>query len=109
MEPDHATAKRFRLRAVEPGRHQFCRLHHVRVQLLHAANRTGLAFVRGAFSAFLVALFAEMYGYPLTIYLLSGWLHSRFPDVDWFSHDAGHLLEMIFSWRANRISACFIS
>ena len=55
----------------------------------------------GAFSAFLVALFAEMYGYPLTIYLLSGWLQSRFPNVDWFSHDAGHLLEMIFGWRAN--------
>ncbi len=55
----------------------------------------------GAFSAFLVALFAEMYGFPLTIYLLSGWLQSRFPDVDWFSHDAGHLLEMMFGWRVN--------
>jgi methanethiol S-methyltransferase len=55
----------------------------------------------GAFSAFLVALFTEMYGFPLTIYLLSGWLQSRFPGVDWFSHDAGHLPEMLFGWRAN--------
>ena len=55
----------------------------------------------GAFSAFIVALFAEMYGFPLTIYLLSGWLQSRYPGVDWFAHDAGHLLEMLFGWRAN--------
>jgi len=55
----------------------------------------------GAFSAFLVALFTEMYGFPLTIYLLSGWLQSRFPNVDWFSHDAGHLLEMMFGWKSN--------
>ncbi|HRP97975.1 MAG TPA: isoprenylcysteine carboxylmethyltransferase family protein [Rhodocyclaceae bacterium] len=55
----------------------------------------------GAYSAFIVALFTEMYGFPLTIYLLSGWLSSRFPSVDWFSHDAGHLLEMIFGWETN--------
>jgi protein-S-isoprenylcysteine O-methyltransferase Ste14 len=55
----------------------------------------------GAFSAFLVALFTEMYGFPLTIYFLSGWLQSRFPNVDWFSHDAGHLLEMMLGWKAN--------
>lgn len=54
-----------------------------------------------AFSAFLLALFAEMYGFPLTIYFLSGWLQSRYPGVDWFSHDAGHLLEMMFGWKAN--------
>jgi len=54
-----------------------------------------------AFSAFLMALFAEMYGFPLTIYFLSGWLQSRYPDVDWFSHDAGHLLEMMFGWKTN--------
>jgi protein-S-isoprenylcysteine O-methyltransferase Ste14 len=55
----------------------------------------------GAISAFLVALFTEMYGFPLTIYLLSGWLQSRYPGVDWFAHDAGHLLEMLFGWKAN--------
>jgi protein-S-isoprenylcysteine O-methyltransferase Ste14 len=55
----------------------------------------------GAFSAFLVALFAEMYGFPLTIYFLSGWLQSRYPGIDWFSHDAGHLLETMFGWRVN--------
>ncbi len=55
----------------------------------------------GAFSAFLVALFTEMYGFPLTIYLLSGWLAQRFPGVDFLSHDAGHLLEVTFGWQSN--------
>jgi protein-S-isoprenylcysteine O-methyltransferase Ste14 len=55
----------------------------------------------GAFSAFLVALFTEMYGFPLTIYFLSGWLQTRYPNIDWFSHDAGHLLEQLFGWKTN--------
>jgi methanethiol S-methyltransferase len=54
-----------------------------------------------AFSGFLVALFAEMYGFPLTIYFLSGWLQTRYPGIDWLSHDAGHLLEMMFGWNTN--------
>lgn len=55
----------------------------------------------GAFSAFIIALFTEMYGFPLTIYFLSGWLQSNYPDVDWLAHDSGHLLEMMFGWSAN--------
>lgn len=55
----------------------------------------------GALSAFFVALFTEMYGFPLTIYLLSGWLESRFPEINWLAHDSGHLPEMIFGWKTN--------
>lgn len=33
----------------------------------------------GAYSAFLVAFFTEVYGIPLTLYLLSGWLSSTSP------------------------------
>jgi methanethiol S-methyltransferase len=55
----------------------------------------------GAFSAFLVALFTEMYGFPLTIYLLSGWLGSRYPGVDLFSHDSGHLWSTLLGWQGN--------
>ncbi|MEO0827519.1 MAG: isoprenylcysteine carboxylmethyltransferase family protein [Cyanobacteria bacterium J06635_15] len=55
----------------------------------------------GAFSAFIVALFTEMYGVPLTIYVLSGWLQSRYPNLDPFSHDAGHLWWTIFGLEGN--------
>ena len=55
----------------------------------------------GSFSAFIIALFTEMYGFPLTIYLLSGWLGSRFPQVDWLSHNAGHILQTLLGWEGN--------
>jgi protein-S-isoprenylcysteine O-methyltransferase Ste14 len=54
-----------------------------------------------AFSAFVVALFAEMYGFPLTIFLLSGWLQRRYPGLDLMSHDAGHLWSTIFGLQGN--------
>jgi len=49
-----------------------------------------------AFSGFIVALFVEMYGFPLTIFLLSGWLQTRAPGLDLMSHEAGHLWQTIF-------------
>jgi methanethiol S-methyltransferase len=55
----------------------------------------------GAFTAFLVALFAEMYGFPLTLYLLSGWLQRRYPGLDVLSHDTGHLWETLLGWRGD--------
>ncbi|GIV80386.1 MAG: isoprenylcysteine carboxyl methyltransferase [Litorilinea sp.] len=50
----------------------------------------------GTFAAFIVALFTEMYGFPLTIYLLSGWLTSRYPNLNLFAHDTGHLWQTLF-------------
>ncbi len=55
----------------------------------------------GTFSAFIVALFVEMYGFPLTIYVLSGWLSRRFPQIDPLSHDAGHLFYTLMGWKGD--------
>lgn len=55
----------------------------------------------GAFSAFIVALFAEMYGFPLTIFFLAGWLQRRYPGLDILSHDAGHLWSTVLGLRGN--------
>jgi methanethiol S-methyltransferase len=45
----------------------------------------------GAFSAFMIALFSEMFGYPLTIYILTSILGRKYPVLDPFSHANGHL------------------
>jgi protein-S-isoprenylcysteine O-methyltransferase Ste14 len=51
----------------------------------------------GAFSAFLLALFTEMYGIPLTVYLLSGWLGDRIPALG-ATHAGGHLWNDLIGW-----------
>lgn len=50
----------------------------------------------GAFTAFLVALFSEMYGVPLTIYLLTAILGNKYPVLDPFTHINGHLWVVLF-------------
>jgi protein-S-isoprenylcysteine O-methyltransferase Ste14 len=55
--------------------------------------------VMGGFSAFVVALFAEMYGFPLTVYLLSGVLGDRL-GVD-LTHNGGHLWAELIGWKGD--------
>jgi len=55
----------------------------------------------GAFAAFVVALFVEMYGFPLSIYLMSGWLQTKYPSLDLLSHDSGHLWSTLLGETGN--------
>ena len=56
--------------------------------------------VLGGFSAFVVALFTEMYGYPLTVYLLTGPFAGIVPGVN-LSHNAGHLWTDLIGWKGD--------
>lgn len=58
----------------------------------------------GAFIGFIVALFAEMYGFPLTIYLLSSWMGQAYPVLNPFTHNHGHLWLVLFGWADSAIA-----
>ncbi len=50
----------------------------------------------GVLTAFFTALFAEMYGFPLTIFILTSWLGEAYPALEPFNHKFGHLWVVVF-------------
>ena len=58
----------------------------------------------GAFAAFIVALFTEMYGFPLTIYFLSSWMGKSYPVLNPFSHSHGHLWLVLLGLADSKIA-----
>jgi protein-S-isoprenylcysteine O-methyltransferase Ste14 len=62
----------------------------------------------GMYSAFIVALFTEMYGFPPTIYILTGILGSRYPALNPFSHASGHLWVTLLGGGAAMMTAIHI-
>jgi protein-S-isoprenylcysteine O-methyltransferase Ste14 len=60
------------------------------------------------YSAFVVALFTEMYGFPLTIYILTSILGSRYPALNPFSHASGHLWVTLLGGGAAMLTAIHI-
>ncbi|NLG68199.1 MAG: isoprenylcysteine carboxylmethyltransferase family protein [Firmicutes bacterium] len=70
------------------------------VSFFKPRTRTAWRTLR-AFSAFLLALFTEMYGFPLTLYLLWSWIGNRLPGLDPLSHDSGHLWQVLLGWQGD--------
>ncbi len=62
----------------------------------------------GVYSAFIVALFTEIYGFPLTIYILTSLLGSRYPALNPFSHASGHLWLTLLGGGATMLTAIHV-
>lgn len=61
----------------------------------------------GLFGGFIIALFAEMYGFPLTIYFLTMLMGKSYPVFDPFSHPSGHLV-LVFLGLAHSSTAMIV-
>ena len=91
--------RRVWLRALGAGGVQLAALHRLCSHFFHPRTSRDWR-VLGGFSAFVVALFTEMFGYPLTVYLLTGPLGGIVPGVD-LSHNAGHLWTDLIGWKGD--------
>lgn len=65
--------------------------------LFHPRSRSDWGVVGGMW-AFLVALYAEMYGFPLTVYLLEGPLGKEFPQLR-PTFAGGHIWNDLIGWK----------
>jgi len=83
-----------------PGDHQFAGLHHLRVQFRQTAESARLAVVRRVFRVSCGALYRDVW-LSVDDLLAVRVARQQVSGVDFLAHDAGHLLEVMFGWRAN--------
>src|SRR6516164_9655943 len=85
---------------MEPCDRQLCGLHLFCLYVFQATDTQGLALVQRLqrVSGRIVRGDVRISADDLFSVRLAA---VTFPGVDWFSHDAGHLLEMMFGWKTN--------
>jgi len=58
----------------------------------------------GALTGFLLALFTEMYGFPLSVFLMSSLLGDTYPALSPFAHSSGHLFLVLLGLSGSAIA-----